>query len=98
MLFYRVEFWAVWWEIGKAQRFAALTAKRFDGFSSMPWCVINKKDKARVLFEHRSNKPNECSLCLSCDELENKFALCSHPDNMESFARVVGFHDGATAF
>ena len=71
VLLYRVEFWAVWWKIGKAQRFAALATKRFNGFSSVPWRVINEKNKARVLFEHRSNKPDECSLCLSCDESEN---------------------------
>lgn len=93
-----VEFWAVRWKIVQAQRFAARAAKPRDDFSPVPGRVINEQDKTRVLLECGANEPDECFLCLSCNEAKEKRALGTRADDVKAFACVVRLHDGTTAF
>lgn len=98
MLLDNVEFWTVRRKIVHAQRFAAPAAKPPDGFSLVPWRVINEQDKTRVLLEQDANKADEGFLCLSCNKTEGKRALRARADDVKAFARVVRLHDGTTAF
>lgn len=82
----------------QTQRFAALASKAFDGFAFVPRCIIDEKNKTRILLEQHANKTDERTLCLPCDKPEDKGALCSRSNDMKTFSGVVCLHDRPTAF
>lgn len=93
-----VEFRTIWWKIVQAQRFATRAAKPPDGFALVPWCIIEEQHKSRMFLECGANEPDECFLCLSCNEAKEKRTLGTRADDVETFARVIRLHDGTAAF
>lgn len=92
MLLDNVQLWAVRWKVEQAQRFAALFAKPFYGFATMPWRIVDENNKPWKFYEEFPYETDESFLCLSCNKPKNKIALGSCPYNMKPVTCVIDSH------